>query len=476
MVPHLLSLIFLLEANAALKVDGKFTFKEVPLMCIQLTPSMIRRTLFRIIDTMKNNLDSFVLHPGRDFTRNRRLPFNDLILLMMSMEQSSIGGEIHRFFNTHYPKKSLQSMPTASAFIRQRAKLKDTFFLDLLKRFNEPFPFRKTKFGLHLLACDGTDLNIPADEDPDTFIPFNSNNGGYYQFHTTAFLDLLERRYSDAVIQPRALVNENDAFVTLVNRNSISGPCLFIADRGFDAFNSMAAVAEKKQFFLFRLKEPDSKVSPFRHLVRSDKAEDIIDSEFFLSRSTIPLRSFPPQQCRKLRANHRFDFIPPDDMTSVFRLPFRFVYITLDNGTREYLITNLPKSYCTLSDFKELYRLRWGIETSFLFLKHNLCLDTPHSIRRDFLRQEIFVKLLMYNFCSLLASTAGEPAHTKRYSWRISFSSAIRTARLFLISFFVIPDSEIIADILRHKYPVRTDKNRPRKMRSQRLKHLQNRA
>lgn len=263
MAPHLLSMIFLLEANAALKVDGKFTFKEVPLMCIQLTPSMIHRTLFRTIDTMKNNLDSFVLHPGRDFTRNRRLPLTDLILLMMSMEQSTIGGEIHRFFSTHYPKKSLQSMPTASAFIRQRAKLKDTFFLDLLKRFNEPFPFRKTKFGLHLLACDGTDLNIPADEDPDTFIPFNSNNGGYYQFHTTAFLDLLERRYSDAVIQPRALVNENDAFVTLVNRNSISGPCLFIADRGFDAFNSMAAVAEKNSSSYFASKNLIVRSLPF---------------------------------------------------------------------------------------------------------------------------------------------------------------------------------------------------------------------
>ena len=270
---------------------------------------------------------------------------------------------------------------------------------------------------MHLLACDGTDLNIPADEDPDTFISYNSRNGGYYQFHTTAFLDLLERRYTDAVIQPRALVNENDAFVTLVNRNSVSGPCLFIADRGFDAFNSMAAVAENKQFFLFRLKQPDSKLSPFR-----------------------------------------------------------FVCITLDNGTREYLITNLPESRCALSDFKKLYRLRWGIETSFLFLKHNLCLDTPHSIRRVFLRQEIFVKLLMYNFCSLLASTAGVPADTKRYSWRISFSSAIRTSRLFLISNFDISDSEIISDFLRHKYPVRTDKTRPRKMRSQRLKHLQNRA
>ena len=69
-------------------------------MRIQLTPSTIRRTLFRTIDTMKKNLDGLVLHPGRDFTRKRRLPLSDLILLMMSMEQSTIGGEIHRFFNS----------------------------------------------------------------------------------------------------------------------------------------------------------------------------------------------------------------------------------------------------------------------------------------------------------------------------------------------------------------------------------------
>jgi len=425
---------------------------------------------------MEKHPDDFVLHPGRDFTRHRRLPLKDLILLMMSMETSSIGGEIHRFFSLRYPKQPLASRPSPSAFIHQRAKLNDHFFLTLLNRFNERFPLSKTKFGLHLLACDGTDLNIPADEDPDTFISYNSKDGGYHQFHTVAFFDLLEKRYTDAVVQPRALMNENDACVTLVNRNPISGPCLFIADRGFDAFNSMAAISLKNLFFLFRIKSPTGQRSPFRHLADAECKECDIDSEFFFARSNKPLRNLPPQLCRKLHPDRRFDFIDPDDKSSVFHLRFRFVCFKLDSGNYEFLVTNLPRNRCSLSDLKELYHLRWGIETSFLFLKHNLCLDTPHSIRRDFLRQEIFLKLIMYNLCALLTFAAGNPPQTDSFVWRLSFSTAIRIVRLCIVLRCLPPNSDIIAAILRYKYPARTDKDRPRKLRSQRLKHLQNRA
>jgi len=164
-------------------------------MTVLLTSSLVHQSFLHTIDAMENHLDSFVLHPGRDFTRHRRLPLKDLVLLMMSMEKSTLEGEIHRFFSLRYPERSILSRPSASAFIRQRAKLNDDFFPTLLKRFNSRFPFTKTKFGLHLLACDGTDNNIPADEDPDTFISYNSKDGGYHQFHSVALHDLLEKRY-----------------------------------------------------------------------------------------------------------------------------------------------------------------------------------------------------------------------------------------------------------------------------------------
>jgi len=130
-------------------------------MTVLLTSSLVHQSFLHTIDAMENHLDSFVLHPGRDFTRHRRLPLKDLVLLMMSMEKSTLEGEIHRFFSLRYPERSILSRPSASAFIRQRAKLNDDFFPTLLKRFNSRFPFTKTKFGLHLLACDGPTTTSP---------------------------------------------------------------------------------------------------------------------------------------------------------------------------------------------------------------------------------------------------------------------------------------------------------------------------
>ena len=67
-------------------------------------------------------------------------------------------------------------------------------------------------------------------KDPASLIPFNSNNGGYYQNHTVAMFDLLEKRYTDAVIQPRR-EEEIQACCEMIDRNPISGKCCFIADR-----------------------------------------------------------------------------------------------------------------------------------------------------------------------------------------------------------------------------------------------------
>ena len=43
--------------------------------------------------------------------------------------------------------------------------------------------------------------------------------------------------------------------------------------------------------------------------------------------------------------------------------------------------------------------MRWGIETSFRELKYIIGLTNLHSKKDNFVRQEIFAKLTMYNFC-----------------------------------------------------------------------------
>ena len=448
-----------------------------------LTPNIIRKKLMDTISDMKQHPEEFVMNPGRDFTRNRRLPFEDTILLTMSMQTSSLDGEIANFWFARHPENSDASnplyCPTKSAFVHQRGKLTEKTFPELLRRFNQTVPVCSKFKGYHCIAIDGTDQNIPPDaSDDSTFISYNSGKGGYHQLHINVMYHLGNNRYLDAIIQPRAHINEKDAAVSLIRRNPLTENCIFIMDRGYDAFYVMAAIFEQNQSFLIRIKEADRPKSPFAFLIDPQRKNIDVVTEFYITRSNKPLPGIPQQQHKYVPASRRFDPISPDDKHSVFRLPLRFVKLTLDNGSVEYLATNLPASKFSRADLNMLYRRRWAVETSFLFLKYGIALDHPHSIKRRFQIHEIFASLILFNFISLIIACAKPPKATAKYSSMINRSNATRLCRRFLIMPLSssVHDLAILDMISRNPFPVRKHKDRPRVMRSQRLKSLQNRA
>lgn len=59
-------------------------------------------------------------------------------------------------------------------------------------------------------------------------------------------------------------------------------------------------------------------------------------------------------------------------------MSFRVVHFMLDTGEYETLVTSLSPQF-TLSDLKELYHARWGIETSFRELKYGIGLMDLHE-------------------------------------------------------------------------------------------------
>ena len=73
----------------------------------------------------------YVLNPDRNFTRNRKLTLDTLIRMLLQMKGSSINRELERFF--HYDT----NLPTASAFVQQRQKLKADIFEDMFHSFND---------------------------------------------------------------------------------------------------------------------------------------------------------------------------------------------------------------------------------------------------------------------------------------------------------------------------------------------------
>lgn len=414
--------------------------------------------------------DDVARSPG-DFTRRRLCPLNDTLMVLLSMEGHSLNTEIGNYFSTVG-----RQPPTKSAFSQQRSKLAKDALPNLLAATNRLFPFEKTFMGLHLLAVDGTALNIPPlPGDTKTYFP-NSNHyakRGFYQDHLTALYDLLEDRYLDAINVPRRDYGESRDFNLMVDRNPLDQEsCLYIADRGFCCYNTLAHIIHANQYFLIRAKSPENTGSCLKGVPFPNTDEFDIDHTFILTRKYV--RADQDHSVYKRLHNDRpFELLPFEDRINNYEIHLRIVRVLLSDDTTEYLLTNLPRSKFSTSAIKQLYRARWGIETSFRKLKYNLALVFFHSIKREFIDQEVFARLIMYNLISLLIGSVTVVPKKTKYVYKISFSDAVSHCRRFLLTHMTAVKLKNL--LLMSLSPVRPGRSSPRKVQHQSSRTLNNR-
>jgi hypothetical protein len=130
----------------------------------------------------------------------------------------------------------------------------------------------------------------------------------------------------------------------------------------------------------------------------------------------------------------------------------------------EYIATNLPTDEFPLKTIKELYNLRWGEETAFRHLKYAGNMVHIHSIKPDFLIQEIYGKLTLYNFSSCItkAMTRRETA-TSTYRYAFNHTQMQKFVRLFLMGKL----TDLATMINRFLVPVRPGRKFKRILRRQ---------
>ena len=78
-------------------------------------------------------------------------------------------------------------------------------------------------------------------------------------------------------------------------------------------------------------------------------------------------------------------------------LKLRILKITLENGTIEYLLTNILDKNFTIEYFKELYNLHWGIETNYNTLKNRQNIENYTGKIKITIEQDIYSKFIKYN-------------------------------------------------------------------------------
>ena len=103
-----------------------------------------------------------------------------------------------------------------------------------------------------------------------------------------------------------------------------------------------------------------------------------------------------------------FDYLPAKsnykDPASFYGLSFRIARFQISEDTYETVLTNLDKEQYPLEKLKQLYALRWGIETSFRDLKYTIGMLDFHSKKVMCIQQEIYAHLIMYNFAQMITS------------------------------------------------------------------------
>ena len=424
------------------------------------TPKSIKRTLKRCIKELSSHPELYCKNPGKDFTRKRKLPLEQVVKSVLSMTGKSLRGELMDYFGLSL------SMPTVSAFIQQRNKVTHHAFETLFHTFTDTIDEQSLFKGYRLLAVDGSDLHTPTNKDEkDSFYEGANGQKPYNLFHLNALYDLQSRVYTDAIVQGRKCENEHKAFVTMVDRDTVSIPTIYIADRGYESYNNMAHIIEKGQKFLIRVRD-SKKNCLISGLELPD--QDEFDVQCYIGLTRQQTKQVKNSNLKYIAHTSPFDFLPQTSRKSIIMQPyyisFRVVRFKLTEDTYEVLLTNLTEDEFSVPKLKELYAMRWGIETSFRDLKYTLALSYFHSKKTENILQEIFARLTMYNFAELITSHVVVKRKNRKHSYRINFAAAVHICRNFFLK--NISPSDVEALLLMHLLPVRQRSANLRKVSS----------
>ena len=419
----------------------------------------VKQELFSLIEEMDRYHWLFTKNPAKDFSRTKKWRFNEVIRFILSIESDSLRDELLKYFEYNL------ATPTNSSFNQRRAQILPEAFEYLFHEFNKKFTAEHLFHGMRLVACDGSDLNISYNtEDIDTYFQHGLDSKGFNQIHLNALYDLGSRRYINAVIQPGRKKNECQAMAKMIDRYTGNSATLFMADRGYESYNVFAHIQEKGMYYLIRARDSDNSciISGLKQLPKTDEYDVTIPLK--LTRTQTKEVKKHPELYKFIAQSTPLDYI--DLKNKFYDITLRIVRFKLTEETYECVITNLPQKEYPPNVLKELYGRRWGIETSFRELKYAIGLVAFHAKKREYIMQEIWSRLILYNFCEIITtSVVVKQKNTRKHDYQLNYTRAIRICIYFLRikKEKAPPDVENL--IQQELLPVRIGRNNPRKVK-----------
>jgi hypothetical protein len=331
----------------------------------------------------------------KDFSRNRKLPFIDVFILILRHSVKSLQLILNEFV---LPRKKDYSV-TASAFSQARQKLKHTAFKelndDIVSLYYQKEQPIKTHFGFRLLAFDGSKLILPKRE--ELKIAFGSKPignhtgkelGEYYVTTFEACYDVLNHIAVKCMLGPGVCYEPQLAKKML---DELTENDLLIYDRGYTSYEFIAELAKRNLNYLIRCSK--STFAAAKNMFKEDSATDVI------ANVVVPTKH--AKRLRKLGFKNK--------------MKVRFVKIILRSGEIEILATSLlDQNKFKQDDFQQLYFFRWGAETFFSKIKSRLGLENFSGKNVEAVKQDFWSTILMSNLETILTEDLEEGLNLNR--------------------------------------------------------------
>lgn len=390
------------------------------------------------------------------FQRKRKLPLVELIRFLLLLNQDSIPLNLRHIF------PNLKTRPTPAAICKRRNLLAPEILENLLYLLNRKLDSITSSRSLYyrkkyrLLACDGSDvstMNNPNDQDSY----FSSPNGtGYNMYHVNTLFDLITKRYTQVVIHPKRCDNERASFLEMAKYYANSSNIIFMMDRGYECWDIVVSLCKTKNYFLMRVKGPESSgnISSL-----SCPQQDRFDIE----RTVYLVRGYHPSKKSLLHPDGYAYRRTENETKADTVVKVRILSFPIAGGNNEYLMTNLPAEKFGSIALKRLYHKRWGIETSFRDLKLVLDAVALHSKQQKKIIQELWASLIMFNVCSAVREKLHVKKEQRIYKYKVSFRLVADECRIYFIQRGDDPD--FIENIISSLSPIRPGRASPRKVK-----------
>ena len=417
---------------------------------IYYSPKEVRTILERSIDTALDGLKCYCNDPVSDFTRCRKLPARTLIECIMSFSNYSSIGEMSHFFEGH------GKMPSASALSQRRQLLDPDIFKRINNLFVSAFDDHTTINGYHILAQDGSDVNIPFMDDKTKTEKHDAKS--FCQYHVNALYDCLNKVFYDWSIDAASKKREVNALISILK------------DRGYESYNLMAHFIENDIKFVIRVKDIHTKSGLMTNIKTEEGAFDMRVNRTLTSLQTKEIKA-NKEKYIFVPTNSNFDFL--DENRDFYDLSFRAVRFKISEDTYETVVTNLSEEEFKADDFKELYHYRWNEETAFNKLKYTIGLVYFHARKRKLIQQEINAAFLMYNVSEVIIRNIDFKQNKipeLEYEYKPNFSSAVTNIRLYLRK--KIKMKELILRIKKFLVAQRPERSYERNIKGQSCKPL----